>query len=496
VPELKTKKELAEAAKTLASSYELVQRGSTTFIPVHWQTLSPEPTPSPEESIWLPLDRDDKKELAAKKSQILFSTDGELRSFEFMLGQLARLDRGLIDGILIKTPQGPKMLNDDGKLVDPTGRFTPNYVRPVLNEDPVMKQKVMDVLIEWLDGEDVARSLLHHLATVLNPNYSAVKYVLLLGEGRNGKGVLLAMLSLLFGDENVSNITRQMMSEKSPTIAELNNKLINIVFDGEEGYIKESSMEKTLIAGERGVVKLLYESGTTNVQTNALFIEGLQKEPKARDKSQALQKRLTRFWFPKIYKLDKTFHKEMTSEPMLGAFLSLLIDHYVREDEVAEKLELTQASMELQLEQVYLGSPILQFLEELYRTDPVAMDKVVKGTMPVDTFLGSFKPWAMSQHLPDRGDGDLLTMMKTVFNIGWKTFRVEKVPTSKRTIKSLRPETILALNQMKGPADDDIREDQGTVEPGGIEDSPGSDGGTPQEAQADSEEASDEGVGS
>lgn len=451
--DLATKKQLAEAAKALASSFALVQRGSTTFIPVDWQTLSPTPTPAPGDSIWLPLEREDKAQLAREVSLILFSSDGELRSFEFMLGQLSTQHRGDVLSILIKTPQGLKVLNARGQLVDPTGDFSPNYVQPLLNDNQADKDLMFATLVEWLDdSEELAHSLLYHLATVLAPHYSAVKYVILIGEGRNGKGVLLAMLSALFGRENVSSITRQMMSEGSPTVSGLNNKLLNIVYDGEMGYIKESSMEKTLVAGEPVSVRLLYESGTTRVQTNALFVEALNLEPKTRDKSSALQKRLARFRFPKVYKQDQAFLETMTSEPMLGALLSLLVDHYVRREDVAEKLELTQASLDLQLDQVFLGSPVLQFMEHLGSTDPSAIAKIESGNMTTETFLASFKPWAQSQGMSDRGDGDLLAMMNNSFNVGWKSQRVNGVPTNKRTIRSIRPETLKALEQLKGPA--------------------------------------------
>lgn len=454
MPDLKNKQQLADAAKTLAQSYGLVQRGTTTFIPVHWETLSPKPLPAPEETIWLPMTREDKRDLATQESMILFSTDSELRSFEFMLTQLSTKGRKTVDGILIKTRKGLKTLNNRGELIDPHGYFVPNFVQPMLNEDEDDKRQVYNTIVNWLNSEEEAESLLSHLATILAPGYSAVKYVLLLGEGRNGKGVLLGMLLRLFGPENISNVTRQMMAEHSSTCVELNNKLLNIIFDGEMGYIKDSSMEKTLIAGETGVVRMLYDSGTTPVQTNALFIEALNTEPKARDKSPALQKRLVRFQFPNVYQVDKKFEKEMWSEPMLGALLALLVERYVREEDIADRLGLTKGSVELQMEQVWLGSPILQFIEHLNRNDPSAVKKLEDGKMFVDDFLASFKPWSQDQGLPERGDGDILNMMKTSFEIGWKTRRRSGAkPSSERAIKSLKPETLLAITQLKGEPD-------------------------------------------
>lgn len=453
MPELKDKKELAAAAKNLAQSFELVQRANTTFIPVDWKTYLADPPPAEEDRIWLPLTREEKLQLANRKSNILFSSDAELRSFDFMMRQIAIQNDETVASILIKTAQGLRALNGEGLLVKHDGSFTPNYVKPMLNEDAAAKEAVFKVIVEWLGGdEDEAHSLLHHLATSLAPNWSAVKYIILLGEGRNGKGLLLKMLAMLFGAENISSVSRQSMAEFSPTCIELNNKLINIVYDGQMSYIKDSAAEKTLIAGEPVSIRLLYESGSTIVQTNALFIEALNTEPKARDKSSALQKRLVRFKFPNVYAKDLAFEKKMTAEPMLGALLSLLIDHYVKPDQIADKLSLTKGSMDLQMEQVWLGSPVLQFLEHLSNNGGI---QKLPGTT-VENFMASFKPWAEQQGMHERSDGDLLSMLKISFELGWKSVReAGGKPTSKRVIKSLKKETEMALELLKGGAADD-----------------------------------------
>jgi hypothetical protein len=195
---------------------------------------------------------------------------------------------------------------------------------------------------------------------------------------------------------------------------------------------------------------MLYENGTTTVQTNALFVEALNLEPKVRDKSAALQKRLVRFQFPNVYQQDKAFHRHMTSERMLGALLSLLIDHYVEEKDIALKLTPTDKSMELQLDQVWITSPVLQYLDYLHGTDPGAIAKLEAGNYPVDSLLASFKPWAESQNMQDRSDGDFLLLLKSSFDIGWKTSRVNGKPKNQKVLKGIKPETLEALKLMKG----------------------------------------------
>lgn len=454
--ELSSKATLARAARTVAESYELVQHGSHTFIPCHWLTEAIGPLPAAER-IWQPLTRNDKRRLANQTQNILFATDSELTNFDLMLRQYAVEDESVIQHLLVRTEDGLKMLDETGTLVEPTGQFCPNVLKPVLNTDEAAKAEVFDVIKGWLNSEEEAHSLLHHLATALCPGWSAVKYVLLIGDGRNGKSVLLSMLQDLFGASNVSNVTRQQIAERLPVCVELNNKLLNIIFDGEMAYIKDSSMEKTLIAGEPGYVRLLYENGNTRVQTNALFLEALNSEPKTRDKSGALQKRLSRFWFPNTYPIDMAFEKRMRSDELLGAFLSLLLDHFVTKYELADKLKQTSGSSALQVEQNLLNSPLHQFVSYLVSSDASWNDRLRQPVM-VDPLVDSFMAWRVDEGFTEFSTADVKRLFKEGFSTDWKTVREAGKVVKKQRLLEPKPEILALLNQLEG-ADEDATDD-------------------------------------
>lgn len=454
--ELSSKATLARAARTVAESYELVQHGSHTFIPCHWLTEAIGPLPAAER-IWQPLTRNDKRRLANQTQNILFATDSELTNFDLMLRQYAVEDESVIQHLLVRTEDGLKMLDETGTLVEPTGQFCPNVLKPVLNTEEAAKAEVFDVIKGWLNSEEEAHSLLHHLATALCPGWSAVKYVLLIGDGRNGKSVLLSMLQDLFGASNVSNVTRQQIAERLPVCVELNNKLLNIIFDGEMAYIKDSSMEKTLIAGEPGYVRLLYENGNTRVQTNALFLEALNSEPKTRDKSGALQKRLSRFWFPNTYPIDMAFEKRMRSDELLGAFLSLLLDHFVTKYELADKLKQTSGSSALQVEQNLLNSPLHQFVSYLVSSDASWNDRLRQPVM-VDPLVDSFMAWRVDEGFTEFSTADVKRLFKEGFSTDWKTVREAGKVVKKQRLLEPKPEILALLNQLKG-ADEDATDD-------------------------------------
>ena len=454
--ELTSKNVMASAARSLAQSYQLVQHGSDTFMPSHWLTEEAGPT-VPTEQIWVPLSRKDKRKLG-NSSNILFASESEITSFDIMLRQFAIEDDTPVTKLLIRTEDGLRVLNSEGELEIPSGQFLPNTLKPVLNTDPDDKAAVFEVIKGWLNSEEDVHSLLYHLSTALSPGWSAVKYVLFIGDGRNGKSLLLSMISDVFGLSNISNVTRQQIAERLPVVAELNSKLLNIVFDGEMTYLKDSSVEKTLTAGEPAVVRMLYENANTVVQTNALFIEALNKEPKTRDKSGALQKRLSRFWFQNVYALDRAFEEKMRSPKMIGAFLSLLIDHFVKGNEVAQLLKQTSKAMALQVEQNLLNSPLHQFVSHLVGADASYIDKLRDGPMMLDALADSFMAWRLQEGFNEYSTEDSRRLFKESFYTDWKSFREGGKVVRKQRVVGAKPDVVALLEQLEGAEEDEVAE--------------------------------------
>jgi hypothetical protein len=453
--ELKTKQKLASEAHTMAAGFELVRYRNITYIPADYETRDISTPPPPERTIWLPLSRDQLRRVAHTQFRTLFANDSELSNFDFMVAQNATFYDEVASSLLVRTAAGLKMLDEEGQLQDTTGKFVPNFLAPMLNEDQAEKERVLGVISAWLDSEEEAESLLSHLATCLSPGWSAVKYVLLLGEGRNGKSLLLKMLESLFGKANVSNVTRQNISEQSPVVLDLNGKLLNVVYDGQAVYLKDSGAEKTLIAGEPFGIRRLYESTATLVQTSALFVEGLQKEPKSNDKSSALQKRLVRFMFPNVYALDHKFEKSMLKEESLGAFLSLLIDRYVKEDEVAQRLAPTQKAIELQLEHMYVNSLALQFLKWHEETDALGIQSLLGEE--VSHLVKAFQSWRLKENdLGTWAEPDVVALFTPLINTERRSVRVDGKPRKIRVFTSLKDESTAFLNTMKGSDDEAI----------------------------------------
>lgn len=453
MPVIKTKRELSVEAVTLAQSFEYVFHQQQVYVPADYETGDTSVIPDQKRTIWIPLTKGDIQVKAQQQFNTLFETDSQLSSFSFMVAQAAELNTEKSTSLLVRTDSGLRELREDGCLHEPTGEFVANTLLPRLNEDQALKTEVFEQLSEWLDSSEEATALLRHMATTLAPGWSAVKYVLLLGEGRNGKSLLMTMLQKIFGRENCAGVSRQDICDKSPVVAELNGKLLNIVMDGQAVYLKDSGLEKSLIAGEEVGIRKLYSSELTPVQTNALFMEGLNREPKSSDKTSALQARIIRFEFPNVYPDDREFWNKMTDDAHLGALLSLLIDNYVKPSDTAVMLAPTQKSLELQAEHQYENLLGLQFIKYVHDTDPLGTDVLVD--MGFTEFVAKFKSWRITVNdLRVWSEPDVINVLRPVFTHSRKSERVNGIPRKVRYITGFTKEAIQFMHQLKEVEDD------------------------------------------
>lgn len=446
----RSKGELPGLADNLTRGLGLVKFRNVLYMPVDYKTLKPTAGLDPAHRVWVPLPDAKVSGLANEVQGILFETEAQARSYVGMVTQIAEEQEFDSDRVLIRTPQGIRELHGDGELHDLTPDFCPYYITVELNEDAAMQQQLYAQFVDWLGSEEDATSLLHHFATTLAPTWPAVRYVLLIGEGRNGKSLMMKMLVDLFGSHNVSNVTRQDMSSKSPVCHDLTNKMLNVVFDGEATYLKDSGLEKTFTAGDTAALRKLYDTHPTDIQTNGLFVEGLNREPKSSDKSTALQARIIRFHLPNVYPLNHEFERHMRSQEMLGAFLALLIQHYVKESEVVEKLAPAKTAVDMKLEHARVNNLAVQFLEFIEDKDPLGAAGLV-GEDIVDVVV-TFKEWRIRDcdDITPWAVPDVESLLRPMFVTERKSRRVNHKVRKVRVITGFRETATEFLDYMRG----------------------------------------------
>ena len=456
MPRLQAKQDLADFASVIIAANRLVTYQDNLYVAKNFEDGGP--LPPPDKTVWMQLEKDELMEWA-QSMDLLFYNPQEYYNWTFMIRQMAERRRQAEPYVVIRHGDGLAYMTDAGLVAIETPSFAPNYINHRIIEEGSDEYKNVRTLFatitEWLGDEDQAHSLLYHLATALQPGWTPVKYLLLLGSGRNGKGTLLAMLAKLLGERNLSGVLRQDIAARKATVASVAGKLANIVFDGPASYVAESGPEKTLTAGEPLHIELKYDNEPRRVQSNCLWVEALQKEPKNRDKSVALQSRLVRFYFPNYYELDLQFGALMTSDTMIDAFLTLLWEHWVKEDEVAEKLRPTNSSVDLQTASELTGSPILAFIEWQVRRNEEFLTELRSGKFNADAFVDSLQPWLGDQGYGDRSSASIWEQMGDHFVIERGVSRVNGRPKTVKQIKSILPRTERALQMMEGGTSDD-----------------------------------------
>lgn len=444
-----SKSETNKYAQKIAVDYAWVWYNQSFYMPVDFETLDPTTPPAPERTIWIPRDEADVQEFVNHQFHGLFETEKKLVDFCYQIAQYATKHKATPSSLLVVTDDGLRELNRKGELVEPTGKFIPNTVPVKLNTDTTVKAELFDIISNWVDSEDEAHALLRHLSVMLAPHWQSIKYLLFLGAGRNGKSVLLEMLVRLIGRHNCSQVSRQDIAAASTVVTQLNNKLANIVFDGTAEYLKDSGLEKTLIAGEQAGIRKLYSRTLTPVQTNALFIEALNQEPITKDKSTALQARLVRFEFPNRFTDDPAFKARMFSEEYVGALLSLLIDHYVKEEDQALMLAPTSKQIELKQGHVLHNSLAMQYLVELVETVPeganLLLDKADKELCDM------FKSWRVREgDISPWSDQSILVQFRPLVKFGErKSRRIGDRIVKVRTVEAFHPDTQTFLNNLE-----------------------------------------------
>lgn len=125
----------------------------------------------------------------------------------------------------------------------------------------------------------------------LTPHCDYHKFVILIGQGANGKSVLLKALSLLIGEGNYVSISLECLDPtRTFTIASLAGKMANIINDMNEVDKTSEGMLKQLVAGEPLTVENKHKPPFV-MRSTAKFSMATNVEPKFYDRTDGIWRR-------------------------------------------------------------------------------------------------------------------------------------------------------------------------------------------------------------
>lgn len=164
------------------------------------------------------------------------------------------------------------------------------------------------------DGEQQAQALLEMMGYSLMAHCKHEKFIICIGNGANGKSVVLKLLEDLCGIESVAGVQPSQFANTFQR-AHLQNKLVNIVTEIEQGAVIDDAALKGITSGETTTVEHKF-GAPFQLTPFATCWFGANHMPHTRDFSDGLFRRAV------ILKFDAVFKPEFGNcDPFLGAKL-------------------------------------------------------------------------------------------------------------------------------------------------------------------------------
>lgn len=244
------------------------------------------------------------------------------------------------------------------------------------------------------------------------------------GEGMNGKTVLLNLISVLLGKENVSNESLQRLCNKEYAVASLYGKLVNICPDIPSSALHDIDVFKQLTGNDifiRGEKK--YKDSFTFRNTARLTFSA--NELPAGKMDYAYYIRLILVKFPNNFegKEDKNLLDSLTTEQELSGLLNLALKGLKRL-QANDKFSNCKSAKDTQKEYTLNSNHVAAFMFECTESS----DKDCPATELYLTYVG----WCTAhkiQRLTENG------FAKKLHNLNYTKYR-ENVVGSKSSVKT------------------------------------------------------------
>lgn len=192
---------------------------------------------------------------------------------------------------------------------------------------PRFVQFLWDVFRDDGDAPDKIRAVLQLIGYTLMAHARQEKFVLLIGNGANGKSVLLRVIEALVGRENVAGVKPSQFDNKWQR-AHLHMKLANIVSELPEGKMIADDELKAIVSGEISTVERKNRD-PFDMRAFATCWFGTNHMPHTRDFSDGLYRRAVIVPFNRRFaehEQDKHLADKLITE--LPGILNLALEHY------------------------------------------------------------------------------------------------------------------------------------------------------------------------
>lgn len=253
-----------------------------------------------------------------------------------------------------------------------------DYLDNLSNHDPNYKNFILEIIANSLITDNEFK---RHLA----------KFFIFVGDGGNGKGTLLQIITKILGEKNVAANSISELADEKYAYA-LVGKLANLGDDIQDEPInrKEMKILKNLSTGDRIQIRRLYENSTT-ARLYPTLIFTSNHVLKSFDKDYSYKRRVV--WCPMYYKPERAvsnFISQLTTPESLEYWLRLIVEAYQR---LYENQEYTQSKIVDKFNDEYHreNDTTIEFVENL-------TDEQIEWYKPLEIY-NNYKTWC-------EGNGD------------------------------------------------------------------------------------------
>lgn len=211
-----------------------------------------------------------------------------------------------------------------------TGEFKPHTpdllttIQLPVEYDPAADCPAIKEYFSRILEEDCIPLIEEIIGHCLTPSMKYEKAVFLTGDGGNGKGTLLALITALLGDSNVSSVSLQTLTENRFASAELFGKLANLNADIPPKYIEDSSRFKELVSGDLIYAEKKYKPGF-QFRNRAKLIFSMNEIPATADTTYGFFRRQLIIPFNKKFN-DRELRERIFDPRELSGLLNLALE--------------------------------------------------------------------------------------------------------------------------------------------------------------------------
>ena len=285
---------------------------------------------------------------------------------------------------------------------------------------------IEETLVDEKDGEkdwSKYKFLQEFFGYCLTPDASLHQFLILLGEGGNGKSAVLTGFSTMIGQSNISNIPLEQFDDKFALI-HMRGKLVNIVDDlSDTGSTCEGKL-KSIVSGQT-ISSDRKNKSQVSFEPTARLLFACNTLPRLRDKSNGIFRRLTILRFnktiPESKKRPKLTTKKFWKKEVQGIFnwcLDGLLHLRCDKNVFVQCHESDSIKDEFQRD----TNPALRFFDEYVETDP-------NEYVPLEELYEAYRKWCGKKNYKPMTDAILGREVKKRFGISRdrKTIQKERV---------------------------------------------------------------------